>query len=144
MLVEALHALPQRQAQVVALRDVHGLDGAEVADLIGISEGNVRVLLHRGRAALRLRLEDFYRDGRAGRMSGIEIPCDQIVEMVTDYLEDALDPEQRQLFEEHLADCPPCTRYVEQIQVTLADLGTVQERTCPSRRGPSCAAPSAA
>lgn len=67
VLVEALHALPERQAQVVALRDVHGLDSAEVADLIGISEGNVRVLLHRGRAALRSRLEDFYRTaGRAG------------------------------------------------------------------------------
>jgi RNA polymerase sigma-70 factor (ECF subfamily) len=67
VLVEALHALPQRQAQVVALRDVHGLDSAEVADLIGISEGNVRVLLHRGRAALRLRLEEFHRTaGRAG------------------------------------------------------------------------------
>jgi RNA polymerase sigma-70 factor (ECF subfamily) len=67
VLVAALRALPRRQAQVVALRDVHGLDSAEVADLIGISEGNVRVLLHRGRAALRLRLEDFYRTlGRAG------------------------------------------------------------------------------
>jgi len=67
VLVMALHELPERQAQVVALRDVHGLDSAEVADLIGISEGNVRVLLHRGRAALRRRLEDFYRTaGRAG------------------------------------------------------------------------------
>jgi anti-sigma factor RsiW len=61
-------------------------------------------------------------------MSGIDIPCAQIVEMVTDYLEDALEPEQRQLFEEHLADCPPCTRYLEQIQVTLANLGAVEER----------------
>ena len=67
VLIEALHALPERQAHVVALRDVHGLDSAEVADLIGISEGNVRVLLHRGRAALRSQLEDFYRAaGRAG------------------------------------------------------------------------------
>jgi anti-sigma factor RsiW len=61
-------------------------------------------------------------------MSGIDIPCALIVEMVTDYLDDALEPDQRELFEEHLADCPPCTRYVEQIQVTLANLGTVQER----------------
>lgn len=67
VLVAALHDLPERQAQVVALRDVHGLDSAEVAELIGTSEGNVRVLLHRGRAALRVRLEDFYRvEGRAG------------------------------------------------------------------------------
>jgi RNA polymerase sigma-70 factor (ECF subfamily) len=67
LLIEALHLLPERQAQVVALRYVHGLDSAEVADLIGISEGNVRVLLHRGRAALRLRLEEFHRTaGLAG------------------------------------------------------------------------------
>jgi RNA polymerase sigma-70 factor, ECF subfamily len=67
LLIEALHSLPERQAQVVALRDVHGLDSGEVADLMGTSEGNVRVLLHRGRAALRLRLEDFHGGvGRAG------------------------------------------------------------------------------
>ncbi len=67
VLTAALHALPERQAQVVALRDVHGLDSAEVAELLGTSEGNVRVLLHRGRAAMRQRLEDFYLGaGRAG------------------------------------------------------------------------------
>jgi anti-sigma factor RsiW len=60
-------------------------------------------------------------------VSGIEIPCEQIVEMVTDYLEGELDPERRQLFEEHLGDCPPCQRYVEQMRVTLAQLGTVRE-----------------
>jgi RNA polymerase sigma-70 factor, ECF subfamily len=67
VLVEALQQLPERQAQVVALRDVHGLDNSEVAELIGTSEGNVRVLLHRGRAALRGHLEQYYRgEARAG------------------------------------------------------------------------------
>jgi anti-sigma factor RsiW len=66
-------------------------------------------------------------------MSGIDIPCTQIVEMVTDYLEDTLEPDQRQLFEEHLADCPPCTRYVEQIQITLANLGTVRDQDLSDR-----------
>jgi anti-sigma factor RsiW len=60
-------------------------------------------------------------------VKGIEIPCAQIVEMVTDYLDGALDPERARLFEEHLADCPPCDRYVEQIRVTVAHVGTVQE-----------------
>ena len=67
VLVGALQQLPERQAQVVALRDVHGLDSAEVAELMGTSEGNVRVLLHRGRAALRERLAGYYRgEGAAG------------------------------------------------------------------------------
>lgn len=67
VLVEALQQLPERQAQVVALRDVHGLASAEVAELVGTTEGNVRVLLHRGRAALREHLEQYYRgEARAG------------------------------------------------------------------------------
>ena len=55
-LKQALVGLPARQAHVVALRDIDQLETAEIADLIGISEGNVRVILHRGRAALRERL----------------------------------------------------------------------------------------
>jgi RNA polymerase sigma-70 factor (ECF subfamily) len=67
VLMDAMRLLPERQAQVVALRDIHGLDSSEVAELVGVSEGNVRVLLHRGRAALRERLADFHRgEGRAG------------------------------------------------------------------------------
>jgi RNA polymerase sigma-70 factor (ECF subfamily) len=55
-LKQALLALPARQADVVALRDIHQLEIAEIADLVGINEGNVRVILHRARAALRERL----------------------------------------------------------------------------------------
>jgi RNA polymerase sigma-70 factor (ECF subfamily) len=50
---DLLPALPDQQRQVVVLRDVEGLDSAEVVALLGITEGNQRVLLHRGRAKLR-------------------------------------------------------------------------------------------
>lgn len=50
---DLLPALPDQQRQVVVLRDVEGLDSADVATLLGITEGNQRVLLHRGRAKLR-------------------------------------------------------------------------------------------
>lgn len=45
--------LPEAQRQVVVLRDVEGLAAADVAELLGVSDGNQRVLLHRGRARLR-------------------------------------------------------------------------------------------
>lgn len=45
--------LPDQQRQVVVLRDVEGLGPTDVASLLGTTEGNVRVLLHRGRAKLR-------------------------------------------------------------------------------------------
>jgi RNA polymerase sigma-70 factor (ECF subfamily) len=50
---DLLPALPDQQRQVIVLRDVEGLDSAEVAALLGISDGNQRVLLHRGRSKLR-------------------------------------------------------------------------------------------
>jgi RNA polymerase sigma-70 factor (ECF subfamily) len=54
---ECLPQLPSPQRQVVVLRDLEGVDAAEVCELLGISDGNQRVLLHRGRARLRNLLE---------------------------------------------------------------------------------------
>lgn len=51
-----LMALPDRQREVLALHDMGDASHAEVAEVLGIGEGNARVLLHRARAALRERL----------------------------------------------------------------------------------------
>jgi RNA polymerase sigma-70 factor (ECF subfamily) len=48
-----LPSLPEGQRAIVALRDVEGLSAEDVTDLLGVSVGNQRVLLHRGRARLR-------------------------------------------------------------------------------------------
>ena len=58
----AITSLPERQRQVFVLRDVEGLDPGEVCELLELSEGNQRVLLHRGRAGVRDSLEG-YLDG---------------------------------------------------------------------------------
>lgn len=59
----AVRELPTTQQSVVTLRDVEGLTTEEVATLLGLTEGNVRVLLHRGRAKVRQALEDLVRGG---------------------------------------------------------------------------------
>jgi RNA polymerase sigma-70 factor, ECF subfamily len=61
LLETALAALPPRQRVVVTLRDVQGLTSEETCEALGITAQNQRVLLHRGRAALRQALEDYYR-----------------------------------------------------------------------------------
>ncbi len=57
-----LDALPERQRLVVTMRDMLGLDSDEVCELLEISSANQRVLLHRGRAAVRQVLEDYLGD----------------------------------------------------------------------------------
>lgn len=57
-----LDKLPERQRVVVTLRDMLGFDSGEVCALLDISVANQRVLLHRGRAAVRQALEDYLAD----------------------------------------------------------------------------------
>ena len=57
---EAIAELPEAQRRVVTLRDVEGFGSEEVCDLLDLSEGNQRVLLHRARTKLRNALAEYY------------------------------------------------------------------------------------
>jgi RNA polymerase sigma-70 factor (ECF subfamily) len=56
--------LPARQREVVLLRDVEELTSDEVCSVLAISDGNQRVLLHRGRSRLRELFDDEFRGPR--------------------------------------------------------------------------------
>jgi len=60
----ALRRLPARQREVVLLRDVEGMSSEEVCSVLSLTEGNQRVLLHRGRSRLRQLFEDEFREVR--------------------------------------------------------------------------------
>lgn len=60
VVARALDDLPQRQRAVVVLRDVEGRTSEEVCAMLEISAANQRVLLHRGRAAVRACLETYF------------------------------------------------------------------------------------
>jgi RNA polymerase sigma-70 factor (ECF subfamily) len=57
VLLEAIRGLPPRQREVITLRDVLGVPAQEAASVLGVSEGNQRVLLHRARAKVRAAVE---------------------------------------------------------------------------------------
>jgi len=57
----AIAGLPRAQREVIVMRDVVGMEAAEVAEIVGISAENQRVRLHRARAAVRKVLEEYLR-----------------------------------------------------------------------------------
>jgi anti-sigma factor RsiW len=56
-----------------------------------------------------------------------EMPCRELVEVITDYLEDRLSPVDRARFEAHLAECEACRTYFEQFRQTIRALGQLPE-----------------
>jgi hypothetical protein len=60
------------------------------------------------------------------------ISCQEVVELVTDYLEGALAAEEVALFEQHLNFCDGCVWYVDQMRTTAATLGRIRERDLPA------------
>jgi len=55
-----------------------------------------------------------------------DLSCAELVELVTDYLEGALSPEDRDEVEKHLAICKGCAEYVRQMRETIAASGALQ------------------
>ena len=64
-LQDALAELPERHRLIVGLRDIDGHSAEEVCDLLGLSQENQRVLLHRGRSRLRAVLEEYFDEADA-------------------------------------------------------------------------------
>jgi anti-sigma factor RsiW len=62
-----------------------------------------------------------------------EITCQELVELVTPYLEDALDEPTLVALEEHLVMCDWCVDYVEQIRATIGALETLLPEPVPDR-----------
>ena len=54
--------------------------------------------------------------------------CKELVELVTEYLEDALSDLDRARFDEHIALCEMCQVHLEQLRMTIRELGTISER----------------
>jgi anti-sigma factor RsiW len=63
----------------------------------------------------------------------IGLTCHELVDLVTDYLEDALDPAVRARFELHLGACPGCVEYLEQMRHTIRTVGQLRQESIESR-----------
>jgi anti-sigma factor RsiW len=59
------------------------------------------------------------------------ITCQEVVELVTDYLERELPAHEASLFEQHLNFCEGCVVYLEQMRATVNTVGQVREEDVP-------------
>jgi anti-sigma factor RsiW len=60
------------------------------------------------------------------------LTCQQIVEIVTDYLERALPPDEVTLFEEHMNFCSDCSWYLAQMRTAVDATGRIDEEDVPA------------
>ena len=65
-------------------------------------------------------------------MSATALSCQELVELVTDYVEDALPATERERFESHIAGCEHCTAYLEQMRVTISLTGRLRAEEVPA------------
>lgn len=56
-------------------------------------------------------------------MTTAPMNCNELVELVTAYLDGSLDPETRARLDLHLLECDGCTNYLQQFRATVATLG---------------------
>jgi anti-sigma factor RsiW len=60
-------------------------------------------------------------------MSTGPMDCNELVELVTAYLDGSLDQDTRERFDLHLAECDGCENYLQQFRATVHTLGTIGE-----------------
>jgi anti-sigma factor RsiW len=56
-----------------------------------------------------------------------ELTCKELVELVTEYFDGAMSPDELERFEEHLVYCGPCVTHVEQMRETIRLVGVVRQ-----------------
>ncbi len=120
----ALADMPAEARQVMVLRDVEGRSPSEVRGALGLSAERERELLQRrARAGARPPGAILRRNGGSvvtdSSQAEDDLRCVEFVEVVTAYLDGAVDEEQRRRIDSHLAGCAGCTAALDQFRTTI-------------------------
>lgn len=67
-------------------------------------------------------------------MSTEPMDCNELVELVTAYLEGSLDPDARERFDRHLLECDGCENYLQQFSATVQTIGMIRDDIEPDFR----------
>ena len=126
---EAVLRIPPQYRLILVLHDMEDLDTGEVAQITGLREGTVRVRLHRARLFVRRELaKPSAAKSRKRQRNHKPVECKRLFAGLSDYIDKRVDDLTCDRIEKHLADCPPCMAFVN-------DLSRAVER-CRSLNAP--------
>ena len=112
----AIHALEPMYREVLLLRDVEGLSAPEVAGVLGIGVDAVKSRLHRARVAVRDRMAPLLEPPETPAPS----TCPDVVNILSQYLEGDIGPDQCAEMDRHVKQCPRCRARCDSLRSTLA------------------------
>jgi RNA polymerase sigma-70 factor, ECF subfamily len=123
-LQKAVLQLPPAYRLVLVLHDMEGLSTAEVAQVTGLSEGNVRVRLHRARVFVRNKLmkASATRTPKEKAASAHPRHCKELFAQLSDFLDERLDDTKCEEVERHLDGCRPCRMFLASLERTVEQL----------------------
>ncbi|HMK22025.1 MAG TPA: sigma-70 family RNA polymerase sigma factor [Terriglobales bacterium] len=124
---EAVQKLPPQYRIVLVLRDMEGLTDDEVAEIIGLRAGTVRVRLHRARLFVRKELMRTWMAGSSKKVRTQRHPreenrparCKAMFAELSNYLDEQLDDSLCEELERHMSGCEPCQAFVATLEATI-------------------------
>lgn len=111
-LQKALTAIPEEFRTVLLLRDVEDLSSREVAERLGIPDTTVRQRLHRARALMAELL-------RPELCDGPELICGGQLDLLMDYIDNALPVDLQAPVHDHVEGCPACSSLRDTYRMTI-------------------------
>lgn len=137
-LQQAVLKLPPDFRLVLVLHDMEKLSTEEIARVLGISEGNVRVRLHRARVFVRNELSRTAPRKPAARTAAPPRPlrCKKLFAELSNYLDQQLDDSLCDQIEQHMHGCSPCQVFLASLERTIEQC----RRHPPARLSPARAA----
>jgi RNA polymerase sigma-70 factor (ECF subfamily) len=135
ILRKAILKVPPQYRLVLVLHDMEGLDSAEVARILDIREGAVRVRLHRARLFVRKELARGSTAGRVRLSTSTSVRprrCKEMFAALSEYMDGALDESMCDELEKHLHGCVPCENFLSSLERTVAQCRSL-ESGCRSK-----------
>jgi RNA polymerase sigma-70 factor, ECF subfamily len=113
---EAVLRIPPKYRLILVLHDMEELDTPEVAKVMGLTEGTVRVRLHRARLFVRRELAGRAAENIKRKRKAKPPSCRTMFAGLSEFIDGRLDDLTCERVQKHLADCPPCVTFLEDLR----------------------------